>query len=79
MKVAISLPDQLFAEAERFAGRSGRSLSRLCSEAVAEFLARHAPDQVSESINRATGLPDSRTEAEFAVAASRRMLRKEKW
>ena len=52
MKMAISIPDPVFQEAERYARRAKRSRSDLYSQAIAEYLARHAPDAVTEAINQ---------------------------
>lgn len=49
MKTAISLPEKVFREAERFARRVRKTRSRLYAEDIAEYLARHAPDDVTES------------------------------
>ncbi|HTV73686.1 MAG TPA: type II toxin-antitoxin system PemK/MazF family toxin [Candidatus Acidoferrales bacterium] len=52
MKTAVSLPDDLFRRAERLATKSGRSRSKLFAEALDEYLARHAGDEVTEAMNR---------------------------
>lgn len=52
MKTAISLPDDLFSAADALAGRLGVSRSELYARAVAEFLAKHTPDEVTERLNR---------------------------
>ena len=52
MKTAISLPDELFRAAERQAKRTRKTRSQLYAEALAEYLARHAPDEVTEAMNR---------------------------
>ena len=51
MKTAISLPDDVFDSAERLAKRLRVSRSELYSRALSEFLARHSPDEVTESWN----------------------------
>jgi metal-responsive CopG/Arc/MetJ family transcriptional regulator len=51
MKTAISLPDELFAAADALAGRLGVSRSELYSTAVAEYLARHTPDEVTARLD----------------------------
>ena len=51
MKTAISLPDRVFKEAERFARRQKKSSSQLYAEALAEYLARHAPNDITEAMN----------------------------
>jgi metal-responsive CopG/Arc/MetJ family transcriptional regulator len=79
MKTAISLPDDLFHEAERHARRMKKSRSQLYAEALTEYLARHAPEEVTESMNRvmedlAQYHPDP-----FPGEAARRVLRDSEW
>jgi predicted transcriptional regulator len=52
MKTAISIPDEVFAEAEQLATELQTSRSRLYSRALREFVARHSPDRVTEAMNR---------------------------
>ena len=52
MKTAISIPDDVFDEAERLAAELQTSRSQLYSRALLEFVARHAPDRVTEAMNR---------------------------
>lgn len=51
MKTAVSLPDRVYREAEGYAKRTRKSRSQLYAEALAEYLARHAPDEVTEAMN----------------------------
>ena len=78
MKTAVTIPDRLFADAERLAERLKRSRSHLYAEALAEYVARHAPAALTDALNQAcdaaTGTGDP-----FAAAAGRRALRKSKW
>ena len=53
MKTAISVPDRIFAEADRLAKRLKKSRSQVYTEAVAEYVARHDEDQVTERVNAA--------------------------
>jgi len=53
MKTAVSIPDDVFEKVERFARRARRSRSEVFSAALREYMARHAPDEVTEAINRA--------------------------
>ena len=73
MKTAISLPEALFEEAERFARRLNKSRSQLYAQAITEYLARHAPDNITEAMN---SVCDSLSEqdTEFATAAARQTL-----
>jgi metal-responsive CopG/Arc/MetJ family transcriptional regulator len=78
MKTAISIPDDVFAEAERMARRLKKSRSEIYSRAVAEYVARHSAEQVTEKMDQVWeelgSLP-----AEFANAASRRILERTEW
>jgi len=52
MKTAISIPDPLFDAAEDVADRLGVSRSQLYAKALAEYVAKHRDDQVTEALNR---------------------------
>jgi len=51
MKTAISIPDDVFEEAERLADRLQTSRSQLYTRALAEFVARHDDDRVQAAMN----------------------------
>ena len=78
MKTAVSIPDDIFKGAERLARRFRKSRSRLFSEALKEYLARHAPDEVTEAMNR-TCADVKETSDPFVSAASRRTLERTEW
>lgn len=78
MRTAVSLPDVVFAEAERFARKTKRSRSQLYAEALAEYLARHAPDAVTEAMDATLDRVAPETDA-FVAAAARRTLRDASW
>jgi len=78
MKTAVSLPDALFREVERQVRRTRKSRSQLYAEALAEYLARHAPDEVTEAMNRV--VDQLREPADpFVSAATRRILERSEW
>lgn len=52
VKTAVSVPDDVFERADRYARREGRSRSDVYSAALREYLARHAPDEVTEALDR---------------------------
>jgi len=78
MKTAISVPDDVFADAERLARVLKKSRSQLYSRALREYVARHAADQVTEALDRVckAGPP---ADDEFAQAAAKRTLRRLQW
>jgi predicted transcriptional regulator len=78
MKVAVSVPDDVFEEAEQLARRTKRSRSEVYSRALAEYVARHAPDRVTEAMDRALAeIGDSGDQ--FSRAVSRRVLKRSDW
>jgi metal-responsive CopG/Arc/MetJ family transcriptional regulator len=78
MKTAVSVPDELFEAAERQAERTKKSRSQLYAEALAEYLARHAPDEVTEAMNAVADRLPEPTDP-FVAAASSRTLRRSEW
>ena len=78
MKTAISIPDEVYQGAERLARRTKKSRSRLYGDALREYLARHAPDEVTEAMNRACA-EVGETKDPFVSSAARRMLERSEW
>jgi predicted transcriptional regulator len=78
MKTAVSIPDDVYAKAERLARRTRRSRSEIYSAALREYTARHAPDEVTEAFDR---LSDELTEPldPMVRAAGRRTLKRSAW
>jgi predicted transcriptional regulator len=71
MKTAISIPDEVFAEAEQLAKRLQKSRSQLYAEALAEYLHRHDADAVTEAFNRTAAAVDTRPDRLMKAAAAR--------
>jgi metal-responsive CopG/Arc/MetJ family transcriptional regulator len=78
MKTAVSVPDEVFERAERLARRSGRSRSEVYSAALREYVARHAPDEVTDALDRIVGEMDPSGEP-FVSEAGRRVLEASEW
>jgi predicted transcriptional regulator len=77
MKTAISIPDDVFAEADALARKTGTSRSELYSRAVREYVARYSTDAITEALD---SVCDSDVgEMEFARAAARRALSRTEW
>lgn len=78
MKTAVSIPDDLFEQAERLAKTLQQSRSQIYSRALRDFVARYAADRVTESLNAVCeDLDDS--EDEFRKAANRRIWGRTEW
>ena len=73
MKTAVSIPDSVFEEAERLATELRTSRSELYSRALQEYVARHAPDRLTEAMNRVIAEVGSGVD-EFSQRAARRVL-----
>ena len=78
MKTAISLPDDVFGEAEGLAAQLRISRSELYGRALKEFLARHAPNQVTQALDTLCDDLDTRPDG-FVVRSARRVLGDSKW
>lgn len=78
MKTAVSLPDGVFRDADRLARKLGKSRSQLYGEALAEYLARHGVDAVTEAMDRVVAeVREPRDE--LRRAAVRRTLGRSEW
>lgn len=78
MKTAISIPDDVFSDAERLARTLKKSRSQLYSRAVREYVARHAADQVTDALD-AVCEEEEPNYGDFPTAAAQRTLRNSEW
>ncbi|HEY0615689.1 MAG TPA: hypothetical protein VGC96_13640 [Candidatus Elarobacter sp.] len=78
MRTAVSIPDDVYLRAEQLADRTNRSRSRLYSDALAEYLARHGTDTVTAAMNETLAVVNEGRDA-FVDAASRAVLAKSEW
>jgi metal-responsive CopG/Arc/MetJ family transcriptional regulator len=79
MKVAVSIPDDVFAEAESLAQRLKTSRSELYSRALTEFVGHHAPERVTEQMNQVlSDIGETEPDA-FRAEAARRVFKRTEW
>jgi predicted transcriptional regulator len=78
MKIAVSIPDEVFQQAEQLARRTEISRSALYARALAEYMARHTPDQITEAMNRVCDELGLGVDS-FTTGASRRILERSEW
>ena len=78
MKTAISVPDELFAKAERLAQKTGKSRSRIYQEALTEYLLRRDDDAITQAMEQALAEIDQSTD-EWLSRAGRRGLERSDW
>lgn len=68
MKTAISLPDELFQQADELARRLGIPRSRLYARALADYLEAHAPGQITSALDAVYTDVDSALDPDVAAA-----------
>jgi len=78
MKVALSIPDDVFESAETLGKRLGVSRSRLYATALAEFVAKHRGRKVTDQLNAVYGTEESRLDSRVR-RVQRRSLDRETW
>lgn len=77
MKTAISIPDDVFADADRLAAKLKQSRSQLYSRAVREYVARHTSDEVTSALDAVYAHEEPDTS--FATSAGKRVLGRSEW
>jgi len=77
MKTAISIPDDIFAKADQLARRLNTSRSELYSRAVREYVAKHSPGQVTQSLD--VLVDKIGVESDFATRAARSTFEHSEW
>ncbi len=79
MKTAVSIPEDVFAGAERLAQRTKRSRSEIYAAAVREYIARHSGDAVTEAMNAVVDEVGATGAGPFVSLAARRTLERVEW
>ena len=78
MKVALSIPDELFQSGEILSKRLGVSRSRLYATALAEFVAKNRGRKITERLNAIYASQDGRLPRALRRMQSRSLIR-EPW
>jgi predicted transcriptional regulator len=78
MKTAVSMPDEVFEQAETLAKLMGVSRSALYVLALQEFIERHTHDAITAKLNEVYANSDSSLDPGF-VRAQARVLEDEGW
>ncbi len=77
MKTAISIPDELFREADELAARLGKSRSQMYREALTEYLSRRGAHDVTAALDEALLRIDDGADGWSTSAASVALERNE--
>ena len=78
MKIAVSIPDPVFEEAERLVRRLNTSRSEVYARALAQFIDEHAPDRVTDGLNAVVESVGGAAD-EFVQRSSRQVLQRSEW
>jgi metal-responsive CopG/Arc/MetJ family transcriptional regulator len=78
MKIAVSIPDEIFEDAEYLARRQGKSRSKLYADAVAEYVGAYRTESITEQLNSVYGTQVSALNSALE-AAQYRTLDEEDW
>ncbi len=79
MKTAISIPDDVFVEADQLAQRLGVSRSELYARAVAEFVAKHDQQTLTARLNAVYGAQPSAVDRRLRRAQGRTLRHRSEW
>jgi metal-responsive CopG/Arc/MetJ family transcriptional regulator len=78
MKTAVSLPDEIFRQAEAAAKKLRVSRSKLYAAAISEYLDRHRAEWVTERLNQVYFQEDSGLDPALERAALKTLV-KDRW
>jgi predicted transcriptional regulator len=78
MKTAVSIPDDVFEDAERLASRLQTSRSKLYARALAEFVARHDDDRVTALMDQAVLEAGGKGDT-FLEVAAKQVVQRTEW
>jgi len=78
MKIAVSIPDELFESAETLGKRLRVSRSRLYATALADFVAKHRGRKITERLDAVYASEDSHLDR-TARRLQRRSIARQPW
>jgi len=78
MKTAISVPNEVYEQAEEFARQTGRTRSEIYSTALRDYLAHHRADPVTAAMDEVLDAIEPEADA-FLDAAAHETLAASDW
>jgi len=78
MKTAISLPDDVFEDAERLANRLKVSRSELYAKALQDYVRRHSPDAITDAYDQVCAETEPSPDP-FVQRAAHRSVKRVDW
>ncbi len=77
MKTAVSIPDNVFEEAEITAQQLGLARSQLYTRAISEFIEHHNKNRITEKLNLI--YTNSKDDSELGIHAIRKATQHDVW
>lgn len=78
MKTAISIPNNLFKNAEKAAKKIGITRSSLFSRAIEEYLENHSQTHITKKLNSIYSQEDSKLDSNI-IKMQAKTIQKENW
>jgi metal-responsive CopG/Arc/MetJ family transcriptional regulator len=78
MKIAVSIPDEVFEDAEYLARRQGKTRSKLYADAIAEYVGAYRTESITDQLNAVYKAEESTLDSALELAQYQ-TLDKEKW
>ena len=78
MKVVVSIPAKVLKSVQTHARRTKRSLSSFFADALKEYLARHAPNEITAAMNKVCSEIGETSDPFVSAAASITLERSER-
>jgi predicted transcriptional regulator len=78
MKVAVSIPDDLFGRADQLARRLGATRSQVYRDALTEYLLRREPSEITAALDKLAGEMAGEPDPWLASAATS-VLHRSEW
>jgi metal-responsive CopG/Arc/MetJ family transcriptional regulator len=78
MKVAVSIPDSIFIEADALAARLKTSRSDIYAKALSVFIGTHDPARVTDLMNKAIEAADAEAD-DCRMRAAQRVFERSQW
>jgi metal-responsive CopG/Arc/MetJ family transcriptional regulator len=79
MKIAVSIPEPVFTQAETLAKLMNVSRSKIYTRALGEFIANHADSEVTAAMNAAIEAVGCESADQFTREAGRRVFETVEW
>tara|TARA_B100001939_G_C16711230_1_gene517119 strand:+ start:106 stop:354 length:249 start_codon:yes stop_codon:yes gene_type:complete len=82
MKTAVSIPDELFEEAEKTAQKLGLPRSQFYARALEEFISMHDKQKITARLNKvysSDSAPDDSSTSQAGLDQLRRNLKSDTW